>query len=136
MKTTNYTSTFIRVSEDCPVEEAEIPPLRGGQKTAARIQYEMISENPYVYSSDDVIFRIHAEKNQIPGEDMTGDREQFFSKGRACLRSSALGKRYGWGIHSDESGKIAIYGMQSDEYRRHSTDPDLKQLKAMRSARK
>ncbi|MEX2346657.1 MAG: DUF6157 family protein [Balneolaceae bacterium] len=131
------TSTLlIHVSEDCPVDEAEMPPLRGGQKTAARIQYEMISENPYVYSSDDVIFQIHAEKNQILPEDQAIERENFFSKGRACLRSSALGKRYGWGIHSNESRKVAIYGLQSDEYRRLSKDPSLKQLKAMRSARK
>ncbi len=27
--------------------------------------------------------------------------QTFFSKGQPCLRASDLGKKYGWGIHSD-----------------------------------
>lgn len=136
MKTTNYTSTFISVAEDCPVETAEIPPLRGSRKTAARIQYEMISESPYKYTSDDVLFRIYARKHQIPEAEKSEERKKFFSKGQPCLRSSALGKRYGWGIHSDETGRVAIFPVESEEYRRYSSDEKLKQLKAMRTSRK
>ena len=134
MKTINYLNTFIEVAPDCPVDAAEIPPERAN-KTAVRIQYEMLADNPYVYNSDDVIFNVYATKNQIPQEQKSEERNKFFSKGRPCLRSSALGKRYGWGIHSNASGKVAIYAVESDEYKRLIDDDNLKHLQAMRSRR-
>lgn len=133
MKTTNYYNTFIEVAEDCPAEKAEVPPLRGDKKTIARMQYEMLSEHPYTFTSDDVIFRIHTEKNDLPQSQE--EREMFFSKGRACLRSSPLGKRYGWGVHSNNEGKVAIYRVESDEYHKFADDPGLEHTQAMRSKR-
>lgn len=135
MKTTNYYDTFIKVAEDCPVETAEIPPERGGKKTKVRIQYEMISKNPYRYTSDDVLFNVHVIKKDIPPEKQAGEREKFFSKGRACLRASALGKRYGWGIHFNAEGKTALYAVESEKYTTLVYDKSLKQLEAMRSSR-
>ena len=135
MHTTNYSNTFIEVAEDSLAEEAEIPPLRGNAKTAARIQYEMISEHPYRYTSDDVLFETHAIRKNIPETDKLQERNIFFSKGQPCLRASALTKRYGWGVHSDANGKIAIYAVESDEYRRLTNDDSLKKIKAMRSKR-
>lgn len=131
MKTTNYFDTFIRVADDCPAEKGEIPPLRGSSKTIARMQYEMISENSYRYTSDDVIFMVHAERKKIPQS--KNEREKFFSKGRACLRSSPLCKRYGWGVHSNSEGYIAVYPIESNKYHELSKDDELKQVKAMRS---
>ncbi|HLR26291.1 MAG TPA: DUF6157 family protein [Fodinibius sp.] len=134
MKTTNYFNTFLEVADDCPVDKAEMPPERG-RKTIVRMQYEMISENPYKYTSDDVIFNVFTKKHSIPEEDKAEEREKFFSKGRACLRSSALGKRYGWGIHYDEEGKMALYGVESDKYKKLANDESLDHQKAMRSRR-
>lgn len=51
------------------------------------------------------------------------------------MRSSPLAKRYGFGIHSDAKGKIALYAMESKEYATFASD-NLKHLKAMRSKRK
>jgi hypothetical protein len=62
-------------------------------------------------------------------------REQFFSRGQACLRASALGKKFGWGVHSDAQGRVAIFAVDSPEYRRLAADPGIKQVKAMRSKR-
>lgn len=135
MKTTNYYNTFIEIAEDCPVKEGNIPPLRGERKTAARIQYEMISQHRYNYSSDDVIFEVFAQKNNIPKNNRAKEREKFFSKGRPCMRASALTKRYGWGVHSDAKGKIAIYGVESVEYETFANDQNLNHLKAMRTGR-
>ena len=67
MHTTNYNNTFIEVAEDCPVEESDFPSLRK-KKSAVRIQYALISEHPYEFTSDDVIFAVHAGKNDIPEE--------------------------------------------------------------------
>lgn len=135
MKTTNYYNTFIEIAEDCPVKVGKIPPLHGEKKTAARIQYEMISQHRYNYSSDDVIFEVFAQMNNIPKNNRPEEKEKLFSKGRPCMRASALTKRYGWGVHSDSNGKIAIYDVESDEYERFANDQKLTHLKAMRTGR-
>lgn len=99
------------------------------------MQYEMIAGAPYTYTSDDVIFRVHQLKQGIRDEDVEAERAAFFSKGQPCLRSSALAKRYGWGIHSDEQGQVALYGRGSGRYAELAADPRAKHLKAMRNAR-
>ena len=134
MHSTNYTSAFISVAEDCPAETGSIPPEKQ-DPTAARMQYEMISENPYRYTSDEVIFAVYAARNGIGPADLEARRAAYLSKGQACLRASALGKRYGWGIHHDAESRVALYPRDSEEYTRLSQDPALKQVKAMKGAR-
>lgn len=134
--TTNYENTFIEVAEDCPVTSGEIPKQKGDAKTIANIEFEMISQNPYKYSSDDVLFQVFADKNDLTKSEYNEAREKFFSKGQACLRASPLTKRYGWGIHNNENGKIALFGMETEEYQKLSKDKNLKIVKAMRSSRK
>ena len=136
MKTTNYLETFISASEDSIAKEGEIPPLKAGEKTIAGIQYELIKNNPYKYTSDDVIFTVYAQRNGIKQNEMKTEREKFFSKGQPCLRSSPLVKRYGWGVHSDSEGKIAIYPVESKEYQELLNNGLLKHLKGMKSKRK
>lgn len=126
--TTNYFNTFISVSEDCPAETGTVPPVKE-KKTIARIQYDLLINSPYAYSSDDIIYISTGERKGI-------SREEFFSKGQACMRSSPLVKKYGWGIHSNEEGRIAIYAVGADKYRAYQSDERLRQLKGMRSSRK
>lgn len=134
MHTTNYTSAFIAVADDCKAEIGLVPPEKQA-KTVARMQFELIQANPYRYTSDDLIFTIHAERGGVPAAELEARRAEFFAKGQPCLRSSPLGKTYGWGIHYDADSRIAIYPRESDEYARLQADASLKQLKAMRSAR-
>lgn len=136
MKTTNYYDTFISVADDCPVNIAEIPPQKGQDKTVANMQFELIKDNPYGYTSDDILFLVYAIRNGISDKDFQKERETFFSKGQPCFRSSPLTKRYGWGVHCDSKGKIALYAVESDEYKKLSTSKALKHLKAMSSKRK
>lgn len=135
MLTTNYYNTFIEVADDCPVQAAEIPPQKGNEKTIAALQFEMISARPYTYTSDEVLFSVFVQKNKIANKALVSEKEKFFSKGQPCFRSSPLSKRYGWGIHSDAEGKIAIYAMESNEYKKLVKDKALKHIKAMRSKR-
>jgi hypothetical protein len=135
MKTTNYYNTFIEVAEDCLATKGEEPSVRAENKTVAGIQFDLLINKPYTYTSDDVLFTSYAEKNNIREEDRLVEREKFFSKSQACLRASALAKRYGWGIHFDSEGKIGLYGLNSDEYKKIMEDGTLKHLKAMRSSR-
>jgi len=134
MHTTNYYNTFISASEDCPVFESEIPNQRGESKPVALLQFEMISQNPYKFTSDEILFNIYALRNNLnPSEP---EKEKYFSKGQACFRASPLVKRYGWGIHFDQNGKMALYNLDAPEYQKLKSNPDLNQLAGMRNKRK
>ena len=133
--TTNYFNTFIQVADDCPAAAGEIPAIKGDTKTVARLQYELIKQNPYKYTSDDLFFQIHARRNELTESELSDERTRFFSKGQPCFRASPLTKRYGWGVHSDNDGRIAIYGCETEEYKRLSEDSSLKIVKGMRSSR-
>lgn len=133
--TTNYTNTFICVAEDCKKMESEVPPLKLDKpKSIARMQFEMITENPFQFTSDDIIFQIHCERKGISQTDV--ERKSFFSKGQPCFRSSPLAKTYGWGFHYDEQSRVALVAMNDEKYEILSNSPELAVLKAMRSSRK
>ncbi len=78
----------------------------------------MVIEHPYQYTSDDVIFQVFAVKNKVGARTYDAERAQFFSKGQPCMRCSPLSKRYGWGVHFNEEGKLALYAQESVEYQK------------------
>lgn len=131
--TTNYNDTFIVVADDCPATKGEVPSTKNDKKSVANIQYDILSNNPYKYSSDDVLFQVHAERNDLTESEFEEAREWFFSKGQPCFRASPLTKRYGWGIHYNKEGKMALFGCETEEYEDFSGDQSLKVLKAMKS---
>ena len=134
----NYFEAFIAVSEDSPVGAGTVPPTRGAKQTVAARQYDMLSGHPYQYTQEDVLFEsstLVRDNPEVTAEEKVSMRKEFFSKSQACLRTSALGKSYGWGIHFDENGKAAIYGVESKEYERLKHDSSLAQTRAMRSTR-
>lgn len=131
--TTNYVNTFIEVAEDCPAARGEVPPLSEKAKSIARLQYEILSKNPYKFTSDDVLFQVFSERNDLMASEFQKARQAFFSKGQPCFRSSPLTKRYGWGVHNNEDGKIALYGIESQKYANFINDKKLLCVKAMRS---
>jgi len=135
LHTTNYFQTFIEVAEDCRIDTAEIPSGSEGQQSIAWWHYTLISAEPYCRTSDDVIFETWARRRQLPEPAWEAARVEFFSKGQACLRSSPLGKRYGWGIHSDEQGRVALVARESDLYAVFANDPTIRHTRAMRSKR-
>jgi len=134
MHTTNYYNTFIAVADDCPVTVAEIPPQKT-EKTAANIAFEMINNHPYQYTSDEVLFEIYVLKNNVLESNIEVEKQKYFSKEQACFRSSPLTKRYGWGVHHNAEGKMALYAVESVEYEKFLQDKRLKIVKAMRSKR-
>ena len=131
--TTNYIATFIEVAEDCPADDAVEPPLTDAP-TIAALHYRLIAEQPYTRTSDDVVFETYALRNGIAVDD-TAAREAYFAKGQPCLRSSPLGKRYGWGIHHDTEGRVALVPRGSAEYAALAADPSVAHTRAMRSRR-
>lgn len=91
---------------------------------------------PYTFTSDDVLFSVHAIRKDLLESELEEQRQLFFSKGQPCFRSSPLTKRYGWGVHSNAEGKIALYGAETKEYEDFVNDETVKNTKAMRSKRK
>jgi hypothetical protein len=135
MHSTNYEEAFIAIADDSVAELGIAPPEKSDNPSVASRTWRMIAENPYAYTSDDVIFAVWADRQGIPDSERADAREEFFTKGRACLRASDLGKKYGWGIHHDERGRVALYGVESDEYRDFAGSSSVKVVKAMRSSR-
>lgn len=130
---TNYINTFIEVAEDCPAVVGELPPTKGDAKSIANIQFELISKHPYQFTSDDVLVEVFARRNDLTVDEYEQARKELFSKGQPCLRSSPLAKRYGWGIHHNAEGKVALFGSETEEYKQMVNDGGLKKVKAMRS---
>ena len=129
MHSTNYYNTLIEIAEDCPVQTAEIPEPKGASKTIAALQFEMIIDQPYRYTSDEVIFNTYAAKNNLTSN-LEQEKNIFFSKGQACLRASPLTKRYGWGVHHNAEGKVALYPVESTEYQSFVMDPKVKKIQS------
>ena len=117
----NYHDTFIRVAPDCPVNEAVVPTGRRAEKSVPQVEYELLAENPYAFTQEELLFAVHVRRRRISKTELKARRaalwEEFFGKPRACLRASMLPKKYGWGLHFDAAGRIALVAVQSAEYR-------------------
>jgi hypothetical protein len=131
----NYYDTLIEVAEDCPATEGRVPAARGDKKTKAVVEYELLSKQPYAYTEQDIAFEVYAVLHGIPKRSRPKAREVFLSKGHPHLRVSPLAKRYGWGIHNDAEGKVALVAIDSREYQRLMDDPRTTKVKAFRSSR-
>ena len=131
--TTNYNNTLIEIAEDSPVSVSVIPVVKNDKKTIANYQYEKLSKHPLKYTSDDLLFEIFAERNDISPSELEEEKLKFFSKGQACLRTSPLAKKNGFGIFHNEDSKVKLIPAESEEYRQLLKDDTVKKVKAMRS---
>jgi hypothetical protein len=131
----NYQDTLIEVADDCPVTEAQVPRARGAKKTKALVEYELLVNRPYEYTEEDIAFDVYAILHEIPKAIWLEERTQFLGKGHPHLRVSALPKRYGWGIHNNSDGKIALIAVESPLYKQLLNDPRITKIKAFRSTR-
>lgn len=142
MDPVDYVDTFIALADDSTAAEGTAPPSRKGDPSVAARTFAMIAEHPYRFTSGDVIFTVFADRRGIAEGERAAARNAFYSQGQACLRASPLGKRYGWGIHADADGRIALVGVESAEYadfvsgrRLRASGAPLTITKAMRSSR-
>ena len=131
----NYYDTLIEVADDCPATEAQVPQTRGSKKTKVVVEYELLVKHPYTYTEEDIAFEVYAVLHDIPKGKRPTESKKFLSKGHPHLRVSALAKRYGWGIHNDADGKVALVAVESPEYKRLMNDPRTTKVKAFRSTR-
>jgi len=133
--TTNYFDTFIEVAEDSKAVVGTPPPSNERKKTIAALQYNLISKHPYKFTSDDILFLVHAERNNLTKAEYKQAKELFFSKGQPCFRTSPLTKTYGFGIHCNSNGKVALYGVETEQYQQFLRDDKIKKIKAIRTSK-
>jgi hypothetical protein len=133
MATTNYVNTFITVSPDTKAVAGTIP---ARPETIAGCLYSLLADRPYEMTSDDALFEVFRLRDNGTAADLDEARAAFFSKSHPCLRTCPLVKQFGWGIHHDENGRIALYGVESPDYRRLSKDTSLTVIAGVRSSRR
>jgi hypothetical protein len=132
MHTTNCADTLITLSPDSKTTRSRVPDKEG---SVAAETWRMISASPYQLTSDDVIFGVFAKRKGIPAKQQGEARSAFFSNGQACLRASQLVKQYGWGVHHDAQGRVALIAAERPQYAALSASPCLTCVPGMRSSR-
>ncbi len=130
---------FIEIAPDSTLKSAVVPQERNGKPTIASIEYQLLAQKPYHYTLGELKFATWVIHKQIPAAELKANRQAlrdtFFAKSYACMRASPLTRQYGWGAHYDEQGRIAIYAVESPEYKNFVRDKNMKKYSAMRSKR-
>lgn len=137
MKDMGYVDTLIAVAEDNPSPRGVVPSSRGERKPIHVLQYELLAASPHRYTHADLLIEVHVRHKGIFDTDrLDAIRGELLAKPHPCLRACLLPKKYGWGLHYDHHGRIALVDVASDEYR-HLTGPDggVAVVRAMRSSR-
>ena len=136
----NPVNQFIEIAPDCELKTAIVPQKRNGKQTIATIEYEILSSHPYRHDLKELKFAVEVRRKEISDKELNAHRQAlwdaFFAKSHACMRASPLTKQYGWGAHYDTQGKIAIFPVESNEYKRLVDDKSIKKYFALRSGRK
>lgn len=119
------TDTFVKVAPDCPASRASVPKARAAGPTVAEIQHELLTSRPYTLTLEDLIHEAHVRRLGLPEAELLARADEIraalFAKPHACMRASPLPKTYGWGVHHDAEGRMALYGVESEEYRRFAS---------------
>jgi len=126
MRSTNYRNTLITVADDCPVN-AGTPPDKPG--TVAAWQFILLTAKPYAMTSDELLLAVETSRKGPVAAEI------FFAKPQACLRASPLVKRYGFGLHHDDQGRVALVARESLRYAELAADPTVCKRPGMRSSR-
>lgn len=114
---------------------SQVEPPENAKPTITRLQFEMVMEAPYEFTAEDMIFAASGAGQAVadlPDEEHSEATAAYFAKPQAFLRTSPLPKQYGWGIHHDEQGRVALFAVGSPVYRDFAADPELKQIKALK----
>jgi hypothetical protein len=134
------TNTFVLIAPDCPASSGIVPMPRGAVPTVPFLQYQILSARPYSLTQEDLMLEVYVRREGLTPEEAEARAAEIhallFGKPYPCMRASALPKRYGWGVHHDVAGRIALFGVESPEYRRFAGGAGgVEVVTAMRSKR-
>ncbi|HMY59523.1 MAG TPA: DUF6157 family protein [Pseudomonadota bacterium] len=132
-------NTFVLCAEDCPVDHAVVPQEKSGKPTVASLEHQLLSQTPYHYTRDDLLVEVALRKQGLSAPEREAQREalrtELLRRPQACMRASPLPKSYGFGVHYDGEGRLAIYEKGSPDYARLAAASDVTVVKAMRNRR-
>lgn len=131
----SYADTFIRIAADCPETTGIEPPVRGGKKPVHLLQLELLRRHPYRYTHEQLAVESELLREDGAGGSRADILARIRSKPLPCLRTSPLAKRYGWGFHFDDAGRVAAVAAGTPDYSAFLARKDLQQVPAMRSKR-
>jgi hypothetical protein len=114
---------LIEVAEDCEAERAMEPPDGGLNKTIQRIAYEVLIENPYTYSEMELFHEVHVVRRNRSDLKLESYN----------IKRHPLVQRFGWGIHRNKEGKLALVAVDSKKYR--ELQQSIKTTKAYRRSK-
>ncbi|MBA3390336.1 MAG: GIY-YIG nuclease family protein [Rubrobacter sp.] len=120
---TSAREELIEIAADSHVIRSEEPPYGGTGKTIARVSYEVLAENPYVFSEPEFYHEVHVIRRKRP--DL---RIESYN-----IKKLALVKNFGWGIHRNKDGKLALVPCESERYKELLADQLVKKTKAYRN---
>lgn len=129
---TRYVNAFITLAPDCPVQSGTAPRLA---TSIAGLEHALLTERPYHYAGEDLTLQVHRLHKAVADEDLPAFRAFLFSKSQPCMRLSMLPKRWGWGVHFDGRGRMALHGAETEAYQTLSTRSDLRVMAARSSRR-
>jgi len=127
-------NTFVTIAPDSTAVRAGFRPAT--RPTLHEIQHRLLTERPYHYTHETLCVAVRLVREgraDADADERAALQAEMFRKGQPCLRASALTKSYGYGAHYDPEGRIALYPVDSDEYRDFAADPSIQNTPAMRS---
>lgn len=101
----------------------------------AGLEHALLSAHPYCYTPPNLMLEVQRRHKQVRAADLPSFRAWLHAKPQPCMRLSMLPKRWGWGIHFDELGCMAIYGAETSDYRNFAMRSDLRVMSARPSRR-
>ncbi len=134
-------NTFVLVAPDCPVQSGTVPVPRGVTPTVPMLQHELLTAKSYTLTLEDLMLAVHIRREGLSKAEAKAQdaaiQTKLFGKPYPCMRASPLPKKYGWGVHHDRSGRIALYGVESAEYQNFASGAveGIEVVLAMRSKR-
>ncbi|WP_440890175.1 DUF6157 family protein [Vibrio sp. WZ-1] len=98
---------LILMSQDTIATQSEMPPE---SDAITRIVYEVLTEHPYRFTEPELHREVHYERRGM----------RHLKIGSYSIKRSNLLKKYGWGIHKDSDGRLALVASDTDKYVRLS----------------
>jgi hypothetical protein len=70
-------TTFIQVAPDCPAAVGEVPAVKGESKSVAALEYELLSGQPYTFTTEELIFEVHVHRLGLNRAEVASRRQEL-----------------------------------------------------------
>lgn len=122
-----YINTLIQVAPDCPRKKGTPPVSATKSLTTLEVRYDVLNNNPYKFTYDEFLREVFINRLGRDEADLNFDSR--------TLRRSRLCKQWGWGIHGDEFGRLALVGCETPRYKQLQNHSKIKKINCSRNRR-